>query len=256
MQTSNLTNKNGTKVHSLRNQVSFKFINFNTKIFQSLNNEGKYKIMNSGKYLYKNSINKNSKMKKQISKQMNNGSKFPKKVKKEENNLINKKKKREEEKNINNNNKKEINQNIYKQGIPIENPMNQMRIQNIYYQYYQNQMEFNQILSQKEYNYDLKEITDKIYSRGIVNNIIGAFFIDKCIQDEKQKNKEENKLEEKINSKSEEKELSSENEENNNNNENNEQNLNEIRNDENINIGNNIKDFQNDNKLIKPILIW
>ena len=73
--------------------------------------------MNSGKYLYKNSINKNSKMKKQISKQMNNGSKFPKKVKKEENNLINKKKKREEEKNINNNNKNEINQNIYKQAF-------------------------------------------------------------------------------------------------------------------------------------------
>ena len=54
--------------------------------------------MNSGKYLYKNSINKNSKMKKQISKQMNNGSKFPKKVKKEENNLINKKKKRKKKK--------------------------------------------------------------------------------------------------------------------------------------------------------------
>ena len=47
--------------------------------------------MNSGKYLYKSSINKDSKMKKQNSKQMNNGSKTSKKVKKEENSLINKK---------------------------------------------------------------------------------------------------------------------------------------------------------------------
>ena len=210
--------------------------------------------MNSGKYLYKSSINKDSKTKKQNPKQMNNGYKISKNVKKEENSLINKKKKREEEKNINNKNKNEINPNIYNQGIQIENQMNQMSIQNMYYQYYQNQMEFNQFLPQKEYNYDIKEIADKIYSRGIVNNIIGAFFIDKCIEEEKQKNKEENNLEEKINSKSEEKELSSEKE--NNTNENNEQNLKEIKNDENINTGNNIKDFQSDNKLIKPILIW
>ena len=211
--------------------------------------------MNSGKYLYKSSINKDSKTIKQNLKQMNNGSKGSKKVKKEENSLINKKKKREEEK-VNNKNKNEISQNIYNQGIPIENQMSQMNIQNLYYQYYQNQMEFNQFLPQKEYNYDLKEIADKIYSRGIVNNIIGAFFIDKCIEDEKQKNKEENKLEEKINSKSEEKELSSENENKDNNNENIKQNLNEIKNDENIDTGNKINEFQNDNKLIKPILVW
>ena len=208
--------------------------------------------MNSGKYLYKSSINKDTKNKKQNLKQINNGTKSSKKVKKEENNLINKKKKREEEKNVNNKIKNEINQNIYKQGIPIENQMSQVNIQNMYYQYYQNP--FNQYIPQEEHNYNLKEIADKIYSRGIVNNIIAAFFIDKCIEDEKQKNKEENKIEEKINSKSEEKELSSEKE--NNSNENNEQNLNEIKNDENINIGNDIKDFHSDNKLIKPILIW
>jgi hypothetical protein len=162
--------------------------------------------MNSGKYLYKNSINKDSKMKKQNKKQMNNGSKFSKKVKKEENSLINRKIKREEEK-VNNKNKNEINQNIYNQSIPIENQMNQINIQNMFYQYYQNQKEFIQFFPQKQNYYDLKEISNKIYSRGIVNNIIGAFFIEKCIEDEKQKNKEENKLEENIISKSEEKEL-------------------------------------------------
>ena len=212
--------------------------------------------MNSGKYLYKSSINKDSKMKKQNLKQMNNGSKSSKKVKKEEISLINKKKKREEEK-INNKNKNEINQNIYNQGIPIENQMSQINFQNMYYQYYQNQMLFNQYMPQEEHNYNLKEIADKIYSRGIVNNIIAAFFIDKCIEDEKRKNKEEDKLEEKkIISKSEEKELSSENENKNNNIENNEQNSNEIKNDENINIENKINSFQNENKLIKPILVW
>ena len=146
---------------------------------------------------------------------MNSGNKGSKKVKKEENSLINKKKKIEEEK-VNNKNKNEISQNIYNQRFPIENQMSQMNIQNLYYQYYQNQMEFNQFLPQKEYNYDLKEIADKIYSRGIVINNIGAFFIDKYIEDEKKKNKKENKLEEKIISKSEEKELSSENENKNN----------------------------------------
>ena len=209
--------------------------------------------MNSGKYLYKSSINKDSKMKKQNSKQMNNGSQSSKKVKKEENNLLNKKKKREEEKKVNNQNKNEIEQNIYKQIFPFDNQMNQMSIQNMYYQYYQNDLEY-QILPQKDYN--IKEIADKTFSRGIVNNIIGALFIVKCIEDEKQKNNEENKLEQKINSKSEEKKLTLENENKKNEDEKSEQNSNEIKNDENVDIGNNINSYQNDNKLIKPILVW
>ena len=208
--------------------------------------------MNSGKYLYKSSNKKDSKMEKQNPKQ-NNGNKNTKKIRKEENNLINKKKKREEEKMINNQNKNEIQQNKYKGGFPFEKQFNQISIPNMYYPYYPNEIGC-QYLPEKEYYCDIKEIADKIFSRGIVNNIIGAFFIGKCIEEEKLKKNEDNKCEEVTIPKSEEKELSSEKESNNN--ENNEQNLNEIKNDEIIDTGNNIKDFKNDNKLIKPILVW
>ena len=198
-----------------------------------MNNPGKYKIMNSGKNFYDKQINKETKKKQKSKEQNDNNNNINSEkivIKKEENDLLNKKKKREkeeeidEEKEINQNDKLEINQNMYNQynfyqGIipSIEWQLQQLRNQNINYQelyqniyYIQNQYNVfpnnNEIqpyfVEGKEF-INLKDNINNIYERGIVNNLIGAFFIEEC---KEAKNVDEKTINNKINNKKDKKE--------------------------------------------------
>lgn len=227
--------------------------------------------MNSGKNLYKSSPTKKAKIK----------SKKVKKISSEENsekdneneiNLLKKKKKREE-KEENEQEKIEINQNMYNQynfypGLYVS-PM-QMQIQqinnqntnypelyqNIYYinnpyEFFANQGEIETYPNEQEKIKDIKESINNMFKRGIVNNIIGAFFIEESKNCVNSVDKKENLVN---NDNSDENDLSNVNseveKEKNDNNVNKEKNKNDQENDIN---GNNIL---KESRLKKPVLIW
>ena len=161
--------------------------------------------MNSDKNLKNNFPNKKTKTKKQNPKISNDNLGSQKIDKNEEEiNLLNKKKKREENE-LNNNDKIEINQNMFNQynfyqGLFISPNVMQMQpinnkdsnyqeiYQNIYYinnpyEFFPNEELQNYCPEPKTENnggggINLKDINNNIYKRGIVNNIIGAFFIE------------------------------------------------------------------------------
>ena len=138
--------------------------------------------------------------------------------KKEEDTYLNKKKKREEAKQKNKNEKSRVNNravngnngynqyNNYYQGLylppqmqPMNNPNPQLDYQN-YYFYNPYQLPPPHIYSYPQYYQQyfigppksLEESLNNIYQRGIVNNIIGAFFIKEQL--EKIKNSEKRKV--------------------------------------------------------------
>ena len=237
--------------------------------------------MNSGKNFYDNHANKETK-KKQKSKELNDNNNENSKEVINRDNLLNKKKKREKEedidesKEINANDKLEINQNMYNQynfyqGFvpPIEWQLEQLQNQNINnyqeliqnFYYIKNQYNIfsndNEIKSFKEKVFtNLKDNINSIYERGIVNNIIGAFFIEECKSmkdldeininnkcDSKNDKKEDKTLSLKEVKKIEKNKKTIENQTDDNNN-------------ENINQENKNEEENNENKLRKPILIW
>ena len=186
--------------------------------------------------------------------------------KKEENSLLNKKKKREEIKQKNKAEKAKTNKN--------SNGMNQYnnymglymsQIQSInnqqqgYYEGYQNIYYYNGINAPYQYQAQmigynpyfhqyildppktLEEHAELIYQRGIVNNIIGAFFIKEC--QEKNKNNEKRKVP--VATVNLEEEEQSNNDSNNNNKEEKNQNINEDNNKESINEE---KNYENENQ--------
>lgn len=154
--------------------------------------------MNSGKNFYKSYINKKTKIKNKKEKIISNEDDSEKNS--ENNNLLNKKKKRDEEENEQD--KIEINQNMFNQYniyqrlyvSPIEMQIQQINNQNTNYpELYQNIYYINNpyefIADQRDVEYnsfeqekmiDLKGSINNMYNRGIVNNIIGAFFIEEC----------------------------------------------------------------------------
>ena len=141
--------------------------------------------------------------------------KFMSKIyKKDEESILNKKKKREEVKQKNKLEKTKINKNgnemnqysnymgLYFNQIQPMNNQGQGYIddcQNIYYYHPQystqySMMGYNPYFQQYFYEQpkSLEENINMIYQRGIVNNIIGAFYIKEC--QEKKKNKEKRKV--------------------------------------------------------------
>ena len=117
--------------------------------------------------------------------------------KKEEESLLNKKKKRE----VNNPNQYNFYQNMYMSPMQInnQNPAYYNEYQNYYYlnpsqPYQMNRQMFppfmpNSFIMPPR---NLEESLNMIYSRNIVNHIIGAFFIKEC--QERQKNSEKRKV--------------------------------------------------------------
>ena len=243
--------------------------------------------MNSGKNFYDKHTNKDTK-KKQKSKEQseNNNENSQRIVNGEENNFLNKKKNRDkneinEEKDISQNDKLEINQNMYNQYnfyqgfVPsIEWQLEQLRNQNINYQEYiqniyyiqnqytvfQNDNELQPYLGGEKVFTNLKAHINNIYERGIVNNIIGAFFIEEC---KEMKNVDENSINNEFDLKKDKKDDKSCNLKDVKKTEKNQKNCektNDIKNNnENINnqvIDNEEESNDNEYKLRKPILIW
>ena len=250
--------------------------------------------MNSEKDLKNNFPNKKTKTKKQNPKISNDNLGSQKIDKNEEEiNLLNKKKKREENE-LNNNDKIEINQNMFNQynfyqGLFISPNVMQMQpinnkdsnyqeiYQNIYYinnpyEFFPNEELQNYCPEPKTENnggggINLKDINNNIYKRGIVNNIIGAFFIEEYNEKKNNLNEEEKIINNNNNNNKTNNEIKKEitfnlNNENLNNNDNNKENENENINDNkniknnNLNEPNDESNSHNDNKLRKPILIW
>ena len=171
--------------------------------------------MNSEKDSNKTNPNKKTKTKKQNSNLSNQNLISQNIDKNEEFNLLNKKKKREE-KESNKNDKIEINQNMFNQyniyqglfipplGMPMVQLNNKDKIypevyQKIYYinnsdEYFSNfpnDLEIKSSCFQEskiENSNNLQEVINNTYKRGIVNHIIGAFFIEE-LKDEKKKKK-------------------------------------------------------------------
>lgn len=230
--------------------------------------------MNSGKNFYKSYINKKTKVKNKKEKIISNEDDSEKNS--ENNNLLNKKKKRDEEENEQD--KIEINQNMYNQYniyqrlyvSPIEMQIQQINNQNTNYpELYQNIYYINNpyefIADQRDVGYnsfeqekmiDLKGSINNMYNRGIVNNIIGAFFIEECknyikpidieekIVNDKKINEEKKLPISKGEEKQEKKEENLNNKDKEKNKENNQENE--------INENNTAKE----SRLKKPILIW
>ena len=183
-------------------------------------------MMNSGTSLYKKQSTKETKKKKK-EKILDNDNEG-KIVNKEENNLLNKKKKRvkenEEIQDTNENDKLEINQNMFNQynfyqaytPQQLEWQIQTLDKQNInfppeLYQnnfyYIQNQFpifpndpELQNIFTQDEKPFtDINGHINNIYRRGIVNNIIGALFIEEYKEKAKNLNNEEESINNKVN---------------------------------------------------------
>ena len=239
--------------------------------------------MNSDKDSNKNYPNKKTKTKKHHSKLSNTNLNSQNIDKQEEYNLLNKKKKREEESNKKSD-KIEINQNMFNQyniyqGLfipPIGVPMQQINnkdqnypeiYQKIYYinNSYEFLPNFQDGLENKpcyqeskiENTSNLQDTINNIFKRGIVNHIIGAYFIEE-INGQKKDDEEININNNKINKNSKKVELNLSNLNKDNNNENNKENAN-IKDNKNKSIDPsyyNENNSNNENKLKKPILIW
>ena len=244
--------------------------------------------MSSEKDSNKNYPNKKTKTKKQNSKLSNTNLNSQNIDTKEDFNLLNRKKKREENESNIKNDKIEINQNMFNQyniyqgliipqiGMPMEQINNKDKnFPEVYHKIYYinnpygylptfpNELEIKscfqetKIENNTENNTNLQDTINNIFKRGIVNHIIGAYFIEE-FKDEKKDDEEINNNNNKINkiSKKVEPNLSIINKDN----------INEY-NKENSNINDNKKkviepnyynenNSNNKNRLIKPILIW
>jgi hypothetical protein len=182
---------------------------------QPTNVKDKYKNMNSGKYLYSGTTNKKIPSTKKINKPqlkyitvetINHFKKFLSRLyKKEEETLLNKKKKREETKqknkyeknkinNINNPNHYNYYPGMYMPPMQInnQNPAYFNEYQNYYYVNPQSYQMGQQMIGPQYYppyiipQNTLEDSLNIIYNRGIVNNIIGAFFIKECLDRQRQ----------------------------------------------------------------------
>ena len=243
--------------------------------------------MNSEKDSNKTNPNKKTKTKKQNSNLSNQNLISQNIDKNEEFNLLNKKKKREEKESNKKSDKIEINQNMFNQyniyqGLfipPIGMPMQQINnkdqdypeiYQKIYYinnsyeflPNFPNGLEIKPCYQESkiENNNNLQDTINNIFKRGIVNHIIGAFFIEE-MNDQKKDDEEISNNNNKLNkiNKKEEPNLSNINKDSNN--QHNKENAN-INDNKNKSIEpiyynkNNENNSNNENKLKKPILIW
>ena len=206
-------------------------------------------------------------------------------VKKENKSLLNKKKKREEKDKQSEKEEIKMEQNMISNSCICQTlyPSNsiKMEIQSDLYNIYQSQIEENTYTNNNEEEedekpYHIKRSIYKMFKRGVVNNIIGAFFIDDYSK-KKNKKKKKEKEKEKINNNKEKivnnnlsinidkeknkvhisnndnkkEDIYKENKIDNINNEDN--NLNNKSNENNINM---IKISRYNNQLIKPVLVW
>ena len=251
--------------------------------------------MNSGTNFYKKQSSKETKKKtKEKILDSNNIDNEGKIVNNKEDNLLNKKKKRAKEKEeeveeeeINQNDKLEINQNMFNQYnfypayIPqqLEWQIQQLNKQNINFpsELYQNNFYYiqnqyplfpngsellNPFLQDEKPFTDLNGHINNMYRRGIINNIIGAFFIEECKEKSKNMSNEEETINNRVNLKKEKKEkkdkISVNEDKNNELNKENYDKANKVKKKEYENKGNdkNDKGKLNENKLRKPTLIW
>ena len=205
-------------------------------------------------------------------------------VKKENKSLLNKKKKREEKEKLSQKEEIKMEQNLINNSCICQTLYTstaiQMEIPNDLYNIYQNHIGENSFTSNNEEEedvkpYNIKERIDNMFKRGIVNNIIGAFFIEDYSKKknnkkkEKEKEKMNNNKEKTVNNKlnininneknkvyipnndNKKEDIYKENKIDNINTKDN--NLNNKSNENNVNL---IKISKCNNKLIKPVLIW